>query len=122
MKNLYFLFILFFSFQIYAQNNPTVMSTNKDSLLVSSDKKSDIKINKFLQNIAFDTTEGTNYYPITKTVRNYRFKTTANDIAQYLYVERPLLKMLYPNYNYLGGHLADWNNNYTPDLISYYGK
>ncbi|SHI77807.1 hypothetical protein SAMN04488096_104220 [Mesonia phycicola] len=122
MKNLYFLFILFFSFQIYAQNSSSIVNVSKDSLLVTVDKKPELKINKFLQNIAFDQINDTYHYPITTTVRNYSFKPTVKDIAQYLYVERPLLKMLYPNYNYLGGHLADWNNNYTPDLISYYGK
>ncbi len=114
MKNLLFLGVLLFGIQLTAQESLTRFSTPKDSLSFTHKNFKSIQLTKHLQNIGFGEQNDLYYFPIRETVSNYRFNYTANDVAQYLFVERPLLQRLNPNYNYLGGNLSDWNNDYIP--------
>lgn len=119
MKNLLFLLVLLFGIQLTAQESHAQFSTPKDSLSFTHKNFELIKLPKFLENLEDNNKSYFSYFPIRKAFGNYNFKYTAEDVAYYLYVEQPLLKRLYPNYNYIGGHLADLNNNYTPDIINY---
>jgi len=113
----YFLSICFcavFAFNGFSQNNSGVNPSNQISILYANSVVNNNKPTKYLQNYYFQQNNYLSYYPIRKAVENYDFKYTANDVAHYLYVEKPLLKKLNPNYNYLGGYLSDFKNNYTP--------
>ena len=113
MKNLLFLGVLLFGIQLTAQESLTRFSTPKDSLSFTHKNFKSIQLTKHLQNIDFGEQNDLYYFPIRETVSNYRFKYTANDVAEYLFVERPLLRQMNPNYNYVGNQLSDPNNIYT---------
>jgi len=107
-------FCVLFAFNGFSQNKPAVNITNATSILYSNSAVSNTKPTKYLQNYYIQQNDYLSYYPIDEVFKNYDFKYTANDVAQYLYVEKPLLKKLNPNYNYFGGYLSDFKNNYTP--------
>ena len=113
MKNLLFLGVLLFGIQLTAQESLTRFSTPKDSLSFTHKNFKSIQLTKHLQNIDFGEQNDLYYFPIRETVSNYRFNYTANDVAEYLFVERPLLRQMNPNYNYVGNQLSDPNNIYT---------
>ncbi len=113
MKNLLFLGVLLFGIQLTAQERLTRFSTPKDSLNFIHKNFKPIQLTKHLQNIGYGEQNDLYYFPIRERVSNYRFKYTANDVAEYLFVERPLLRQMNPNYNYVGSQLSDPNYIYT---------